>query len=274
MNEDYYVYIHRRADNGQVFYIGKGRLRRANNKSLRSVFWKRLVSKYGYWVEKTQENMSEKDALLLEMWLIAKYMHLGYRLCNRTLGGDGCLGMSMSDESKRKCGIKNIGRKLSKEHIEKLREINRNRVLTKEQRDNLSIKAKLRGFPSRKISDKEVTSSEGITYKSLMDARRDMEERLGFSSKSANIGLCCSGDRGNAFGLNWSYGREIPNPPYGTIGRPIIETNTGKVYKSASQFSDIIRDTQGFKVDGRTVLRCIKEKRQYKGFNWRFLDEN
>lgn len=60
MNEDYYVYIHRRADNGQVFYIGKGRLRRANNKSLRSIFWKRLVSKYGYWIEKTQENMSEK----------------------------------------------------------------------------------------------------------------------------------------------------------------------------------------------------------------------
>ena len=270
---DFYVYLHRRADNGQVFYIGKGRLRRSNNKSLRSIHWKRTVAKYGYWIEKPQENMKEEDALLLEMWLIAKYLHLGYRLCNKTLGGDGCLGMTMSDETRRKSGAKNIGRKWTEERRLAQMEKAKGRKMSEESRKKMSIIAKERGFANRKISDRIVTSSEGKTYKSLMDARKDMAARFGFSEKSGNIGLCCNGSRGNAFGLNWAYGSERPKPPVGTRGRVIIEKTTGNYYKSASDFATCAK-LIGVFIDGRTVTECLKDRRQYKGFEWSYLDED
>lgn len=269
---DFYVYIHRRADNGQVFYIGKGRLRRSNNKSLRSTHWKRTVAKYGYWIERPQENMKEEDALLLEMWLIAKYLHLGYRLCNKTLGGDGCLGMAMSDETRRKSGAKNIGRKWTEERRLAQMEKAKGRKMSESFKEKMSTIAKERGFANRKIPDRMVTSSEGKTYKSLLDARKDMAARFGFSEKSGNIGLCCNGTRNNAFGLNWAYGSERPKPPVGTKGRVIIEKTTGAYFKSAKSFSALV-GLKGITVDCGTVLRCIKENRAYKGFSWGFIDD-
>lgn len=271
---DFYVYIHRRADNGQVFYIGKGRLRRSNNKSLRSIHWKRTVAKYGYWIEKPQQNMTEENALLLEMWLIARYLHLGYKLCNKTLGGDGCLGMKLTEESRKKCGIKNIGRKWSDER--KLDQSKRFKGVKRsdEAKKKMSEIAKKRGFKNRKISDRPVTSSEGKTYKSLMDARRDMEARFGFSPKGGNIGTCCRGERNNAFGLNWAYGAQAPKPPTGSNGRVIKELTTNSYFRSATHFSNYARDELSIIIDGRTIAKCIRENRAYKGFKWGYIDEH
>lgn len=269
MKDDFYVYIHRRADNGQVFYIGKGRLRRSNNRSSRSIFWKRLVSKYGYWVEKPQENMREDEALLLEMWLIAKYKHLGYRLCNKTLGGDGCLGMMMSDEARRKCGEKNIGRKWSEERKIAQSIRLKGRKMSEDHKNKMSKIAKSRGFDNRKIPDRPVTSSEGVTYKSLIEARKDMAKRFGFSEKSGNIGLCCKGDRLNAFGLNWAYGDEKPSPAIGSKGRVIQELTTGLFYKS---ISDFCKNNDGF--CKKKVKKCIDQGVFFKGLKWKYIDED
>ena len=268
-NNDYYVYIHRMADNRQVFYIGKGRLRRSNNKSSRSIFWKRVVAKHGYLVEKTQTNMKEDDALLLEMWLIAKYKHLGYRLCNKTLGGDGCLGMTMSDESKKKCGEKNIGRKWSDERKRKQSERLKGKKMNDVHRLKMSIIAKSRGFPNRKICDRVVTSSEGVTYSSLLEARKDMAKRFGFSDKSGNIGLCCNGSRSSAFGLNWSYGEDKPNAPIGSKGRVIQEITTGIFYKSIRDFCSKVGG-----VSKEAVKNHIQTKTSFNGYRWRYIDED
>lgn len=99
----FYVYIHKKCDTGEVFYIGKGgndNFKRARSKA-RSEYWKRVVAKHGRDVEVVQEFKDEDDAFLLEMWLIAKYRHNGIPLVNITNGGEGRSGMLMPESQKK-----------------------------------------------------------------------------------------------------------------------------------------------------------------------------
>ncbi len=74
MKNDYYVYLHKTLD-GRVFYVGKGRCKRAWDKSHRSKSWHELSSK-GYTTEIYCENLSEKDALKIEDSLITSLSDL------------------------------------------------------------------------------------------------------------------------------------------------------------------------------------------------------
>ena len=44
--ENYYVYVHKKPD-GKIFYVGKGKNKRAWSISDRNNLWKKIVSKYG-----------------------------------------------------------------------------------------------------------------------------------------------------------------------------------------------------------------------------------
>ena len=67
MNNDHYVYLHRRKDNGEVFYIGHGRLNRANTKSNRNLKWHSTVKDSGgFYVDYLAENLTKSQAVALE----------------------------------------------------------------------------------------------------------------------------------------------------------------------------------------------------------------
>lgn len=99
---NYYVYLHRKATNGEVFYVGKGSGNRAWSKCDRSKFWKDVAGKYGLTVEIYLNNVQEWYAYEVERQLIAYY---GRRntgsgtLVNMTNGGGG--KYSEYDEYKR-----------------------------------------------------------------------------------------------------------------------------------------------------------------------------
>lgn len=67
-NNDYYVYVHRRKDNGVVFYVGHGRLKRGNNGSrTKTKDWLIIDTlSGGHVVEKLVENLSKSEANLIE----------------------------------------------------------------------------------------------------------------------------------------------------------------------------------------------------------------
>lgn len=66
----FYVYVHRRKDNNQVFYVGKGTQMRAN-RSRKSKKWKEISEQAGgFTFEIFKDDLSEKDALSLETELI------------------------------------------------------------------------------------------------------------------------------------------------------------------------------------------------------------
>jgi hypothetical protein len=147
-----YVYIHKRKDNNQPFYIGVGGLisfdnyQRAlakNKKGLRarSQFWYNYVNLYGLQVDIILDNCTPEEAFQKERELIQLYgrqdINTGI-LVNHTNGGEG--GKGYSDETKRKCGVQNIGKVPSQATIEKIKQGLKNRppdsILTKQKRAN------------------------------------------------------------------------------------------------------------------------------------------
>lgn len=132
------VYIHKRTDTGEVFYVGIGNQeKRAYSKSSRGKFWMDYTSKYEYEVEITHRDVIWEEACCIEKYLICFYgrrdLNLG-TLVNVTDGGDGLInageltrkkmslakigkttwnkGVSHSQETKDKISKANKGRKL------------------------------------------------------------------------------------------------------------------------------------------------------------------
>jgi hypothetical protein len=93
--KDYYVYLHRRLDTMEVFYVGKGtgprgwtthgRLKRPNS------HWGNIAQKHGFYVEIVKDKLQEWYALELEADLISYYgrsdLNSGI-LCNKSDGGE------------------------------------------------------------------------------------------------------------------------------------------------------------------------------------------
>lgn len=83
-----YIYLHRRNDTGEVFYVGKGSGKRAYKKDRRNAHWHAVVNKAGYTVEIIAKGLTDEEAYWVEPLLIEA--HGGVEnLTNQTKGGDG-----------------------------------------------------------------------------------------------------------------------------------------------------------------------------------------
>lgn len=106
----FYVYVHRRADTGEVFYIGKGSGKRAWATQYRTEYWHRVKSKYGIVIQILERFEKESDAFKHEKAIIALHRAAGLRICNITDGGEGASGMVMTEVAKAKISAANKGR--------------------------------------------------------------------------------------------------------------------------------------------------------------------
>lgn len=98
------VYVHKRKDNNQIFYIGIGRNAvRSNSKSSRNKHWHNVVNKYGYIAEITHSRITWEEACSIEKYLISFYKDMyGDKICNLNKGGNGNFGFKFSRDSKKK----------------------------------------------------------------------------------------------------------------------------------------------------------------------------
>lgn len=114
MENRFYVYAHFIPNEDLPFYIGKGTADRAYQKWNRSPWWKRIVNKHGLEVRLLQEGLTHEQANELEIELIAKYGRRNINtgcLINLTGGGEGFVGMVITEEHRRKNSeaIKSLG---------------------------------------------------------------------------------------------------------------------------------------------------------------------
>lgn len=112
-DNNYYVYVHRKKTNGDVFYVGKGKGRRAWRFNDRNRLWKRTNDKYGCIVEIVQNNLQEWYALELEIDLVLKHGRVDNNtgtLTNLTDGGEGFQGCVQSEESRKRQSVRMSGR--------------------------------------------------------------------------------------------------------------------------------------------------------------------
>lgn len=66
----YYVYVHRKMTNGEIFYVGKGKGDRGWRRSGRNLLWNHKARKHGVNVEIVLDNLTEDLSLELERELI------------------------------------------------------------------------------------------------------------------------------------------------------------------------------------------------------------
>jgi hypothetical protein len=130
INPTYYIYLHRRNDNGEVFYVGKGtytkthRYDRAFYTKKRNNIWVNITDKTDYTVELFATFFNESDCFFMEKELISLHGRKadGGTLCNLTEGGEGHTGYSPTQETREKLRAlvangkhPNLGKKLSAE---------------------------------------------------------------------------------------------------------------------------------------------------------------
>ena len=130
---DFYVYAHLRKDTGRVFYVGKGRRRRAWSSLGRNDDWKAVDAASGFDVKMIAEGLDEDQAFSIEIKSIAILSRI-CQLTNRSRGGKGgCFtGYKHSDQIKAIISDVQKGRKKSDEHKEKLRQANLGKKLSTE----------------------------------------------------------------------------------------------------------------------------------------------
>lgn len=90
----FYVYLHLRATDGSVFYVGKGQGGRSHEMAKRNPWHKNVAAKHGVDIIIVREDMTDKEAIKLEIETISKLKAEGVRLVNRTGGGDGAANLN------------------------------------------------------------------------------------------------------------------------------------------------------------------------------------
>lgn len=115
----FYVYAHLRKD-GTPFYVGKGKDKRVIDKTSRSTWWWNIVLQ-DYPNEKfpkyamLAEHLTEQEALDVEVFWIAlfgrKNIHKTGLLVNNTDGGEGTVGVILSETTRSKMSKSRTGKR-------------------------------------------------------------------------------------------------------------------------------------------------------------------
>ena len=89
----FYTYSHATPE-GRIFYIGKGKGKRAYDLNKRNDYWNRIVKKHGVpSIQILADWKTEEEAFSHEVLLISCFRNMGYELANLTNGGEGQSGM-------------------------------------------------------------------------------------------------------------------------------------------------------------------------------------
>lgn len=137
----FYVYIHRKQSNGEVFYVGKGKNKRAWSKDGRTDYWHRVVKKHGLVVEIVLSGLQEWYAFELETDLIALYGRKDLNegcLINMADGGEGASGVIATDDARAKISASRMGMVFSEEHRQNLSKAHAGKVLTESTKAKMS----------------------------------------------------------------------------------------------------------------------------------------
>jgi hypothetical protein len=175
--DSFYTYLHWRADDDLVFYVGKGSGSRAFNFRGRNGHWRNTVRKHGILVDLVAWWSEEHDAFEHEKLLIACFKTLGHPLCNRTDGGEGLSGFKHSFATR----VKLSGKPVSKEVREKIGKANRGRVRSADARARISASLSGRKRPP------EVGAKISAAKKGRTTITQEMRERISKTLKGKKI---------------------------------------------------------------------------------------
>jgi hypothetical protein len=144
MSSTSYVYEHIRNDTNKVFYVGKGKDKRAYSVHKRNQYWNNIVNKCGgFTVKFIAKDLDEELALLVEVERIDQLKILGYVLCNLTEGGEGASGYKHTKEALEKISAASkafmTGRRMPEESIAKMIASKKDYKHTEETKQKIAV---------------------------------------------------------------------------------------------------------------------------------------
>jgi len=188
--DGFYVYVHERNDSGSVFYVGKGRGKRAWTKRHYNSRWMRVDAKHGHTVRVVQSGLSEACAFSIERLMIYRLRATGAPLVNMTDGGEGPAGFSPSEETRLKQRAAKVGRKLAPEHAAKISAALRGKRRSQEQRDKL--RGRIFSEAHKKALSERATnrrmSAESIAKMALSKRGKKASEQTRAANSAASKG--------------------------------------------------------------------------------------
>jgi hypothetical protein len=220
----FYTYIHRTADNGRLFYIGKGKGSRSTCRHKRSNHWNSVVNKHGgFQAEIVGLFETEQEAFAHERFLIASFRTFGARLANKTDGGDGLSGYKHSQEMRLRLSAMHKGKVMSEESRRRMSESRKGKPVPalRGPRGPMSEETKQRMRKPKSGQARHnmraaragqevsvVCCTTSVQFRSVA-AAVDWLVQDGFekASKSA-VTECCQGKRKTAYGYKWIYTKE------------------------------------------------------------------
>ena len=263
LKADCYVYVHKKATNGEVFYIGKGRGNRITSRSGRSNYWRNIVRKHGVIFEKVAENMTDDDAYALEIQMIASFRENGKKICNIANGGEGGLsGIKLKNCHKEKLRKAKLGKKQMPEHAKKSASA---KIGKKQPREAVE--------KTREAKSKKVINSDGEIFRSASDAARIIGQRLGCTASQGNISMAARGERNEAYGYSWSYDTSsTPDAPSGiTASMKRIKCSNGMKFNSTMDATRWVKSWRG-KSSNQTITACARGiTNTAYGFKWWYI---
>ncbi len=160
---DFYVYLHRRASDGRVFYVGKGTGPRAWVWHNRNPYWCNTKEKHGLEVEIAICGISEQEAFAHEKRMIENLLFEGHPLTNLTAGGEGMSGYQYTDEHRRKLSEAGKGRTRTDAEIEKWRKSRAGWSPSDDTRQKISesLTGRKRGKTPQSVRDKIAKANTG-----------------------------------------------------------------------------------------------------------------
>lgn len=256
----FYVYVHRRATDGKIFYVGKGKGRRSHSFQ-RNIYWKRIVAKHGYTVEIVQDHLQEWYAFELEKDLIAYYGR--ENLCNLTDGGEGASGRPMTEKHKKKLSQVHKGNKhtLGFKFSEEMK---------KRMSDSKKGIPKPIGFMdyARSFQLRPVVCSNGMAFESISAAIQWLWNEKGKKAYTAGICCVCKGQKKSAFGYGWAYKDSGIEP----IAKRKIECSNGMIFYSTMDAERWLRTNGWPKAANTNISLCSRGKtKQAYGYTWKYI---
>jgi hypothetical protein len=190
--------MHKTADTGSIFYIGRaakssrsGKFDRAHSISHRSKYWKRIANNHGFSVciLSTFENKEEADNEEKRLIALHGKRINGGVLCNLADGGQGNYGAPRTDEWVSKISIAHKGKKLSDEHKAKLSAARTGKRLSESHKKAISEASKrLKNF---RLNDPDVRkkSIESRLKVKTKPRSKEHQDKINLANKGSKRSL-------------------------------------------------------------------------------------
>ena len=296
----FYSYLHRRATDNTVFYVGKGTGNRSHFLHGRGRKWTAFYNKHGAIAEIVERFATEEEAFNHERFLIASFMAVGAKLANLTLGGDGVSGYKYTPEQAAKHAESQKKTWERPGYREKHQASMRAVFLDPRYRSRQSEMSKARwADPQKRASilarmpkGAELHNARAVTcletaetFESISLAVKWLRS-LGFeSAKSGGIWQCCNKFMRSYCQFHWHYADQTPSDAdiermlrgyakgkFHYKAKRVVCVETGSVFETATEAVKWM-DSIGLSITSVAMTDCCQfTQRQAKGYHFYYAD--